>query len=116
MRGRMMVAAMLAGSALGLAGCAQLTTEQPDLPHYWLNQALAAAKARDAPTALADIDKAQSLWEGSNIPFTNTMFDFDPDAMREMARARQSVQMGRWDDAEYYIRTAMTHPSTVTPP
>lgn len=107
---------MLIGSALALAGCASLTAENPNLPHYWLEQALVAVKARDAKTALADIDKAEALWEGSNIPFTNTQFQFDPDAMREMARARQAVQMGQWGDAEYYVRTAATHPSTVTPP
>lgn len=113
---RSTLAALLLGSALGLAACAQLTADQPDLPNYWLKQALAAVQARDAKTALADINQAESLWIGSNVPFTNTMFVFDPEAMRNMGRARQSVEMQRWDDAEYYLRTAITHPSTVTPP
>lgn len=116
MRRILATTAMLCSVALTGAGCASLTTEQPTLPHYWLKQALAAAQAHDSPTALADIAKAESLWQGSNIPYSNPMFQFDPDAMREMARARQSVEMQRWGDAVYYIRTAMTHPSTVTPP
>jgi hypothetical protein len=32
-----------------------------------------------------------------------------------MGRTRQSVQMGRRGDAEYNIRMAMRHPSTITP-
>lgn len=108
--------ALLIGPALALAACASLETENPNMPHYWLEQALTAVKAHDSKTALADIDKAEALWEGSNVPFSDTMFGFDPDAMREMARARQAVQAGQWGDAEYYVRTAATHPSTVTPP
>lgn len=108
--------ALLFGSALALAACTSLEAENPNLPHYWLEQALTAVKAHDSKTALADIDKAEALWEGSNVPFSDTMFGFDPDAMRDMGRARESVEAGRWDDAEYYVRTAATHPSTVTPP
>ncbi len=110
---RTLVAALLLSASLGLAGCAPV--DPNDLPRTYLEQALKAVQAHDAPTALAALNHAESLWIGANVPFSDAFFNFDPDAMREMARARQSVQMGRWGDAEYYVRTALTHPSVVTP-
>ena len=115
MHRRLRLAVSLA-CVLALGACSQLFAEQPDLPHYYLKQALVAVQAHDSTTALANIAKAEQLWIGGNIPYQNPIIEFDPDAMREMARARQSVQMQRWGDAEYYVRTAMRHPSTVSPP
>ncbi len=109
------LAAILLGGSVALAGCASLVADQSNTPRPYLVQALHAVQQRDAPSALADLNKAESLWIGANVPFSDVTFGFDPDAMREMARARQSVQMERWGDAEYYIRTALTHPSVVTP-
>ncbi|MDA8252024.1 MAG: hypothetical protein M0Z28_23065 [Rhodospirillales bacterium] len=114
MRSRLLAALLLCGS-LALPACALTPAQQATLPHTYLEQALAAVQAHDAPKALAALNKAENAWLGTNVPFTDPFFGFDPDAMREMARARQSVQMGRWGDAEYYIRTAMTHPSTIVP-
>ncbi len=112
---RVMVVLMSVAGAAALAGCASLTAENPNTPHPYLVAALKAVQQRDATAALADIDKAESIWIGTNVPFSDAMFGFDPDAMRDMARARQSVQMQRWADAEYYVRTALTHPSVVMP-
>ena len=106
---------MLLGGAAALSGCASLAAEEANTPKPYLEQALKAVQQRDATAALADLNRAESMWIGSNVPFSDAFFGFDPDAMREMARARQSVQMQRWGDAEYYIRTALTHPSVVTP-
>jgi len=111
----MMMATMLLAGVAALAGCASLTAENPNTPHPYLVAALKAVQQRDATAALADIDRAESMWIGTNVPFSDAMFGFDPDAMRDMARARQSVQMQRWADADYYIRTALTHPSVVMP-
>ncbi len=109
-----MVAILLAGVA-AQAGCASLTADNPNTARPYLVAALKAVQQHDAPTALAQIDKAESIWIGVNVPFSSPFFEFDPDAMRNMARARQSVEMRRWADAEYYVRTALTHPSVVMP-
>lgn len=107
--------ALLLGAGLALGGCTLTPAQQADLPHTYLEQARAAIKAHDAPAAIAAINKAENAWLGRNSPFSDPFFTFDPDAMREMARARQSVQMGRWGDAAYYIDVAIRHPSTLVP-
>lgn len=109
------IAALLGSGVLALGGCALTPEQHADLPHTYLDQALAAVQARDAPAAIDDLNKAENAWLGRNSPFSDPFFTFDPEAMREMARARQSVQMGRWGDAEYYVRAARTHPSTLVP-
>ncbi len=98
-----------------LASCASYDAQQASLPHTLLTQALQAVKAHDSDKALDALNKAENAWLGTNVPFSDAFFNFDPEAMREMGRARESIQMQRWDDAEYYIRTAMEHPSTLTP-
>jgi hypothetical protein len=98
-----------------LASCSSYDAEEASLPHTLLNQALQAVQAHDSEKALDALNKAENAWLGTNVPFSDAFFNFDPEAMREMGRARQSIQMQRWADAEYYIRTAMTHPSTLTP-
>ncbi len=107
--------AILLVGALVLGDCAGMLAEDPNTAHPYLERALAAVQQRDTKTALTQIDRAEAIWLGSNTPYGNAFVSSDPDALREMARARQSVQMGRWGDAEYYLRTAMTHPSTTTP-
>lgn len=110
-----MMASMLLAGAVALAGCATMTADNPNTPRPYLVAALKAVEQRDATAALADIDRAELMWIGTNVPFSDPFLGFDPDAMRNMARARQSVQMQRWADADYYLRTALTHPSVVTP-
>lgn len=112
---RVLMASMLLAGVAAQAGCSNLTADNPNTARPYLVAALKAVEQRDAPTALADIDKAESVWIGTNVPFSSPFLDFDPDAMRNMARARQSVEMRRWSDAEYYVRTALTHPSVVMP-
>ena len=38
----------------------------------------------------------------------------DPTVIRQIARAREAVQNGNWQDAQIYIGDAMTHPSAST--
>ena len=114
LRSRLLTALVVAGG-LALSGCTYSAEQQADLPHTYLEHALQAVQAHDAAKALADLNQAENAWLGRNVPFTDPFFNFDPDAMREIARARQSVELKRWGDAEYYIRTAMTHPSTIWP-
>lgn len=110
-----LLAALGLGIGLALSGCASYEAQQATLPHAYLEQALQAVHEHDRTKALAALNQAENAWLGRNIPFTDAFFTFDPEAMREMGRARQSIEMGRWDDADYYIRTALTHPSTITP-
>ena len=109
------VGGMLLACGIALGGCAGMLAEDPNTAHPYLERALAAVQQRDAKVALAQIDRAEAIWLGTNTPYGNPFVTSDPDALREMARARQSVQMGRWRDAEYYVRTALTHPSTTMP-
>jgi hypothetical protein len=101
--------------AVAVAGCVSYTAQQAQLPQAYLQNALAAVKARDANTAIAQINLAETTWLGANTPYGDPQIDIDPEALREIGRARQSVEMGRWGDAEYYVRTALTHPSTIQP-
>lgn len=109
------IATLLAALALALGGCAGTPAEQATLPHAYLEQAMKAAEARDTPRTLAALDQAERAWVGANTPYGNPQIVSDPDVLREIGRARQSVQMQRWGDARYYIGTALTHPSTINP-
>ena len=113
MRWRAAVIAILLAGGSPLGGCASLMADQSNTAHPYLIRALAAVQQHDASAALAQLDQAESVWLGSNTPYGNPFVVSDPEALREMARARQSVQMGRWGDAEYYVRSALTHPSTI---
>ena len=115
LRPRTGTALLLAALVPAVAGCALTPAEQATLPHTYLEQALHAADARDAPRTIAALDQAEAAWEGANTPYGNPQIVTDPDVLREIARARQSVQMQRWDDARYYIGAALTHPSTINP-
>jgi hypothetical protein len=100
------------GVALSTAACAIDPAKQPQT---YLQQARQAVQSRDAPRALAALDQAEHLWVSANVPFSDPFFHFDPGAMRAMARARQSIEMGLWSDADYYVQAAITDASTATP-
>jgi hypothetical protein len=96
----------------GLSACVL----NPDrLPRTYLLQAQQAVKAHDAPNAVAALDRAQTLWLSGNNPALARPFGYDPTALRNMGGALEAVKMGRWGDAEYYVRTAIAQPSVVTP-
>lgn len=115
--GSRLLAALVIGAGIALSGCASsYEAQQAALPHAYLKQARQAAQAHDAPKALAALDAAEKAWMGNNTNYGSPEITFDPEAEREIARARQSVQMQLWNDAIYYIDTAMTHPSTILPP
>ena len=104
------IAALLVG--IGLGACA---VDPARLPKTYLLQARAAVQARDAPAALAALDRAESLWINANIPFSSPFFGYDPEALRDMGNARAAIRMGRWGDADYYVRTAIRQPTVVRP-
>ena len=97
---------------LGLSACA---VDPALLPKTYLLQAQQAVKAHDAPAALAALDHAEALWISANTPFSTPFFGFDPEALRNMGNARAALNMGRWGDADYYIRTAIAQPTVVNP-
>jgi hypothetical protein len=108
-------AALASAISLSLAGCASYGAQQDELPMAYLQKAMVAVKARNAEAAIAQIDQAETAWLGANYPHGAAEITIDPDAVRDIGRARQAVQLGLWGDAEYYVRTAMTHPSAIQP-
>ena len=109
--------ALLAGGAcLVVAACALVHENPAGLPHTYLEQAKQAVATRDAAQAVAALDEAAALWRHNNGSYGNPVVDTPPEVLMQIFRARQAVQMGRWDDAKYYIAAALTHPSTIIPP
>ena len=101
---------LLLCAGLGVASC---TVDPDSLPKTYLLLAQQAVGARDAPTAVVALDHAAALWVNGNYgaPF----IEYDPTALREIWYTRIAVLMGRWGDAEYYVRTALAQPSVVIP-
>ncbi len=99
--------------ALGVVACAQDARVPPT--KSYLQQAQVAVGQRNRAEALASLDRAESLWISHNVPFSSPFFTFDPEALRDIARAKQSIDLGRWDDANYYVSTALRDPSILTP-
>lgn len=99
-------------AGLALTDCA---VDPARLPRTYLLQAQQAVKGRDAPAALAALDRAEAVWVSANTPFPTPFFGFDPEALRDIGSARVAVNMGRWGDADYYVRTAIAQPSVVRP-
>ncbi len=101
--------------ALAIAACTLDPAQEAKLPHTYLEHALTAAQHRDAAATVSALDQAEQAWGGVNSTYGVPEGYDDAEAIREIARARQSVDMGRWDDALYYIQSALTHPSTIIP-
>ncbi|MBN9509706.1 MAG: hypothetical protein J0I21_11405 [Alphaproteobacteria bacterium] len=108
---------LLAAAALALAMTAASCAPDAGAPltKVYLEQARGAIARRDSAEALAALACAQSVWISRNVPFTTPFFNYDPEALRAIARAQQSIEMGRWDDAGYYTRVALGDPSILTP-
>lgn len=105
------VTALLLCAGLGVAACA---VDPERLPKTYLLQAQQAVNARDAPTALAALDHAESLWLSVN--YRTSFFSYDPEALRDMGNARAAVQTGRWRDAEYMSEPPSRSPAWFDPP
>lgn len=101
--------------AWSVAACASYAAQEDELAMAYLKKAQKAVQAKDAETATANLYQAENAWLGANYPYENPQINTDPDALRDIGRAIQSVRMGLWGDADYYIRTAMTHPSAIQP-
>lgn len=105
-----------AGLAALLVGCALPRPDPAELPRTYLDKAQQAVAARDSASALAALDRAAALWRRNNTEPVDPMIFQPSEALLNIQHARQAVGMGRWQDAQYYIATALTHPSTITPP
>ncbi len=104
------------GLAALLAGCAALAPNPAELPSTYLHQAQQLVAARDGAGALAALDRAVMLLQQNNPAPAEPMVVGPSEVMMNIMHARQAIGMGRWQDAHYYITTALTHPSTVSPP
>ncbi len=96
-----------------LSACAGYFAHESGLAHAYLEQARAAAEAHDAAKTLAALNQANQASVTS--PSGRARSNYSPTTLREITEARQSVALGRWDDAIYYINTALTDPSTLLP-
>jgi hypothetical protein len=103
--------AVLLAAGLGVAACGQNDL----LAQAYLRQAQTAIAEHRQTAAIAAIDRAESVWLGRNTVRGYSVVPVEPEVLREMARAKESVQMQNWDDASYYIASALTHPSILTP-
>jgi hypothetical protein len=96
-----------------LSACAAYFAQESTLPHAYLEQARAAAEAHDAAKALTALDEADRA--SVTAPSGRSISSYNPATLQDIARARQSVTLGRWGDATYYIETALSDPSTLLP-
>ena len=112
---RTIVAATLLGGLVALGGCALSPEQEATLPHTYLEHALQAVQAHDKATALREIDAAENSWSQRNAAYTLPTLPFPPPIVSDFGSARLSVEREQWGQAEYYIRAALTHPSTLTP-
>ncbi len=101
---------------LFVTACASYVAERDTLPRAYLLQAKQAAERRDTSRTLAALDQAEAAYLGTGLrPYRSASLLYEREAVFEMGSARLAVQMQRWDDALYYINTALTHPSTIVP-
>jgi hypothetical protein len=103
--------AVLLVAGLGAAACGHNDL----LAQTYLRQAQTAIAQHQKTEAIAALNSAESVWLGRNTVRGYFVVPVEPDVLREMARAKESVQMQNWDDAKYYIAAALTHPSILTP-
>jgi len=107
--------AILLSVGLVASACSSYYAQQATLPHAYLEQAKQAVEARDAPQALAALDRAENAMLVAATPSRNPILQKSVEVVREIAEARQSIGMQRWSDAAYYINTALTDPDTLIP-
>lgn len=102
-----------AGLSVVLSACASYLAQQNSLPHAYLEQAKAAAQAQDAPTTLSALSQAANA--SVLTPAGRPSVTSNAQTLRWIGEARQSVEARRWNDALYYINTALSDPSTILP-
>ena len=113
-RGSIAARILLVAAALLLAACA---VDPARLPRTYLLQAQDAVAAHDATAAMAALDRAEALWLSANYysSLSPLYSGQSNSALRDIGNARSAVQFGRWDDAGYYVRTALSDPSVIRP-
>ena len=101
------------------AACAAQTSQSQSsqsMPLPLLAQARTAVEQHQQQQAYQLVDHAQDVWEKNNGAWNwNPYLASEPDELRQMARAKQAIQMQNWKAAEYYIDAAATAPTMVTP-
>ncbi len=117
MRTTLFASAALMGLAFALPAVAQQSMDHTT-PDYYLTQALGAVQQHDGTTALSDIAQAENLLLEPPTPYeyrAARRLPGEPRVIREFGDARVAVQEGNWSQAEYFINTAMSHPSAALP-
>ncbi len=113
--------AALLSVCLAVAACAQWPTpggsqQAGTGPRELLAQARRAVQEHQQEAAYAAVDQAQTVWNQRNAAWaSNAFFSAEPAEARQMAFAKQAIQLQQWDFADYYIKTAMRGPLMVTP-
>lgn len=116
LRRALVIPAAVLSLGLFVSACSSYYAEWDTLPHAYLLQAKQAAERHDTAKTLAALNQAENVYLGTSPrPYRNPVLSYDTEAVVEMGQARLAVQMQRWDDALYYINTAITHPSTLIP-
>lgn len=103
--------ALLLSAGIALAACAMGHSPVETA----LSQAQKAVQAKDGAAATAALDRAQNAWLAANTSVENPQFPQEGTALQQIGEAREAVRQKLWDQASYYIRTAMDHASDLTP-
>lgn len=117
MRKTLFASAALMGLALALPAAAQPNTAE-NSPDYFLSQALGAVQQHDRTAALSAISQAENLLLEPPTPYeyrAARRLPGEPRVIRQFGDARDAVLEGNWTQAEYFINTAMAHPSAALP-
>ncbi len=84
-------------------------------PEQYLSQARQAVQQHRTMTALTAINNAENELLKSGVADEDRgardVGKAEPAVIRQMARAREAVQMHHWKQAETYLSDAMAHPS-----
>lgn len=110
MRKTLFASAALFGLAVSGMALAQGTTSET-----YLRQAQQDIRQHHTNRALMSLNNAENELLRSGAAEEDrgvrNVGRADPEVVRQMARAREAVQEGHWQQAETYISDAMSHPS-----
>ncbi len=110
MRKTLFASAAVLGLALAAPALAQSMT-----PEQYLGQALQAVHNHHRMSALMAVNSAENEILSSGASAENSgardVSQADPPVIRQTARAREAIQQRHWQQAETYLREAMSHPS-----
>lgn len=105
----LLAAAVLAGIGLSLPGCSLALPPAEVATRNYLEQARVAVRAHDGEQAMAALDQAEGAWLVANQARPNPIVHHERPALRDIGGARSAVQTENWDDAAYYIDSALRY-------